>query len=677
MLGVLDELDVERSGSMTRAVVRLDAVGLTSQFEPVPLVRSSAPDSLGEYLDARRRRGIERLGVLTGPSGLIGRTGVPLRVRLRHAAYVIPALASIQYLTLTAVLVATIVSGRLPLDATPAVLAVTWLPAALLGVAARRSLARGTMAWGDWTRQTWRTLGADVAALYATVARAHTRRRGDAPVSGIAALTQMRALGLAVVVIDLALLIRGTTLLSPDLLPRFDAHGPYVLIAAFLTLVPMVDVLQLVVRRKQRRRQYRLPVDHDARVDGRSVRMLDMTTLGIGVLADAPIAVGQLVDVELELPDVDRSSQLLRLRAVVTSTTDHPAASSRLGMKFVDLDDVTRRQVTAYCMLTHHVLAAESDTYDSADDVFTAFPSPARSRLGLAQLTAAAVLVCGTTIVFGPGSGPASAAPDSPVSVCLLTSTGDPLAGATVTYNAGAWTGLDPTGLDGCSHGMVPAGLIRFRVTHDGLTTEVRHDASLQPRLEFTTSLVTVRFELSDGSPVAGVPVVFAGSRWATFGTTGANGEVTRELLESSRLRVRVTHENLTVEQSQNTATDPMFTFTTSPVTVRFELSDGSPVAGVPVIFAGSRWATFGTTGADGTVTREFLESSRLRVRATHENLTVEQSQDTATDPMFTFTTSPVTVRFELSDGSPVAGVPVIFAGSRWATFGTTGANGR
>ena len=76
-------------------------------------------------------------------------------------------------------------------------------------------------------------------------------------------------------------------------------------------------------------------------------------------------------------------------------------------------------------------------------------------------------------------------------------------------------------------------------------------------------------------------------------------------------MRVRVTHENLTVEQSQDTATDPVFTFTTSPVTVRFELSDGSPVEGVPVVFAGSRWATFGTTGANGEVTREFLESSR------------------------------------------------------------------
>ena len=226
----------------------------------------------------------------------------------------------------------------------------------------------------------------------------------------MAALTRMRALGLAVVAIDIALLVRGTTLITPDLLPRFDAHGPYVLTAAFLTLVPMVDVLQLVVRRKQRRRQYRLPVDHDARVDGRPVRMLDMTTLGIGVLADVLIAVGQLVDVELELPDGDLASQLLRLRAVVTSTTDHPEASSRLGMKFVDLDDVTRRQITAYCMLTHHILAAESDSYVGADDVLTAFPSPERSRLGLAQLTAAAVLVCGTTIVFGPGSGPAAAA---------------------------------------------------------------------------------------------------------------------------------------------------------------------------------------------------------------------------------------------------------------------------
>ena len=72
-------------------------------------------------------------------------------------------------------------------------------------------------------------------------------------------------------------------------------------------------------------------------------------------------------------------------------------------------------------------------------------------------------------------------------------------------------------------------------------------------------------------------------------------------------MRVRATHENLTVELSQDTAVEPEFTFTTSPVTVRFVLSDGTPVAGVPVVFAGSRWAEFGTTGADGTVTRELL----------------------------------------------------------------------
>ena len=208
------------------------------------------------------------------------------------------------------------------------------------------------------------------------------------------------------------------------------------------------------------------------------------------------------------------------------------------------------------------------------------------------------------------------------------------------------------------------------------LTVELSQDTAVEPEFTFTTSPVTVRFVLSDGSPVAGVPVVFAGSRWAEFGTTDADGTVTREFLESSRLRVRATHENLTVELSQDTAVEPEFTFTTSPVTVRFVLSDGTPVAGVPVVFAGSRWAEFGTTDADGTVIREFLESSRLRVRATHENLTVELSQDTAVEPEFTFTTSPVTVRFVLSDGTPVAGVPVVFAGSRWAEFGTTDADG-
>ncbi len=666
-------LEVNRAGSLQRAVVCFDSAGMTTRFESTPLVRSSAPDTLRDYLNGRRCRSIERLGVLSGPSGLFDRSRVPLRVRLRHASLLIPALAPIQYLTLLSVLLVTLVSGRLPLDASPAELAVTWLPVALLSALTRRALARGTMSWGDWTRQTWRTFGADLAALGSVFVGRDAVRDKAGRTTGMAALGHMRALSLAVIALDLALLARGGTLVAPDLLPRFEANGPLVLAIAFVTLIPMVDVLQLVARRTQRRGQYRLAVDHVAHLGGREVQTLDLTTRGIGVLADTKVPIGEFVELELQLPDGAGSTRVAQLRAVVASTTDHPGATVRLGLKYVDLEPATRRQLITYCMLTHHLLERGDVPLPENAGVLIDSLSTEAGRPWLKKLTVAAALVCGVTGTFGPS---AAAAVNTPLAVCLATSSGDPVAGAEVTYSAGSWTSFGSTAADGCISGNVPEGSIRLRITSDNLTAETTHDATVDPVFTFVTSPVTVRFELSDGTPVVGVPVVYAGSRWAEFGVTGADGSVSREFLGSSRLRVRATHENLSEEIVQDTGTDPVFTFVTSPVTVRFELSDGTPVVGVPVVYAGSRWAEFGVTGADGSVSREFLGSSRLRVRATHENLSEEIVQDTGTDPVFTFVTSPVTVRFELSDGTPVVGVPVVYAGSRWAEFGVTGADG-
>ena len=76
---------------------------------------------------------------------------------------------------------------------------------------------------GDWVRQGWRTLGADLAGLAAVAGLVpEDERTVDQVHSGWRSLGRLRVLTVVVVALDVALLIRAATLVDGSLLPAFS-----------------------------------------------------------------------------------------------------------------------------------------------------------------------------------------------------------------------------------------------------------------------------------------------------------------------------------------------------------------------------------------------------------------------------------------------------------------------
>ena len=89
------------------------------------------------------------------------------------------------------------------------------------------------------------------------------------------------------------------------------------------------------------------------------------------------------------------------------------------------------------------------------------------------------------------------------------------------------------------------------------------------------TSTVTVLLQDSAGNPLSGGVVRYYSGGWKVFGTTGANGQVSKELRGGS-YTFRMTYAFAHQEKSQSVAVDPTVVFQTTRVTVQLKDSTGA-----------------------------------------------------------------------------------------------------
>ena len=162
----------------------------------------------------------------------------------------------------------------------------------------------------------------------------------------------------------------------------------------------------------------------------------------------------------------------------------------------------------------------------------------------------------------------------------------------------------------------------------------------------FQTVNVTVRLQDSlNGDLADGAAKYYAGG-WKEFGTTGADGEISKELLPNS-YKFRMTYLGGVNEQTQNVSSDPVVVFQTANVIVRLQDSLNGDLAGGTVKYYAGGWKEFGTTGAGGVVNKELLPKS-YKFRMTYLGGVVEKTQDVAANPTVAFATVEVTI--ELRD---------------------------
>jgi hypothetical protein len=161
-----------------------------------------------------------------------------------------------------------------------------------------------------------------------------------------------------------------------------------------------------------------------------------------------------------------------------------------------------------------------------------------------------------------------------------------------------------------------------------------------------TTGTVTVEVKDSTGAPIQGASVSFykPGPGGRPFPRTDSNGQSTGTLPETGNWDVTVSVFNTSQSKTVYIGTDPVtISFQTSKITVKLETCAGTPLAGGKVRSRGNvsagTWFEWGTTGSDGTISKEIFPGNwwfSVEYRQTY----TEKQQDVGTKPAVTFTTT-------------------------------------
>jgi len=431
-----------------RTLVQLHSHDWTSAYDQKPRVRAIAPDDLDDYLVARRRRATGTLGAFASRHSPLTASGLSPTQRFAHLVSASPFFSGIRQLVVVAVVIGALLMGRIPIEGPLAPILAPWIVSMALATLARRLLADGSMRVGDWTRQGWRTLGADVAGILRVLRHktgAHDTEHHGA--TGVRTLGRLRLLTGVVIALDVALLLRGATLLNNGLLPRFSVADRVLVISfGLFMLVPMIDVLQLIVSRKQRRKAFRLEVALDAVVGGTHTKTVDLATSGIGVVLPHAPAVGTPLEIVLELPDLAGEEQHISVRGLVRSAVPDPSGRVRVGLEFVDLERSARQALVEFCMIG----AARNDAPQHvAEPRSLSIHRPHLHRVhSVRALTAIATAASLVVMLVGPSS--ASASEESiNFGLQVRQTDGSPVHGIAVRYHDGSWQDAPATNADG------------------------------------------------------------------------------------------------------------------------------------------------------------------------------------------------------------------------------------
>jgi glycosyl transferase family 2/PilZ domain-containing protein len=337
--------------------IRLQRYGWTSRYHDEVLVQGLAPHDLDGYLLQRDRWARGNLAVFTLPeSPLRARELRPLQ-RLSYfaslAAYLAPPMRLLLLLTLGLVLW----TGELPMRVDAAALAALWLPAVALNLTAGSALARGYMRIGETAHYELLTMEIYTRALRCAVWPGHTAFKVT-PKQGVdsGGLVAMRKLHL--VLACAVLIVGGTALRLLDVVgvgPLPDLPGIAMAIVPILGLIELRRILRTlsaVGRRHQRRLIYRfegeapaLCLSADGPVGG---RLIDASASGVGLVLDAPLAVGAGPSVTLALQDAAGETHEVTAQLEVRSCREADG-HYLVGAMIAEIDPEARMRLMEWC----------------------------------------------------------------------------------------------------------------------------------------------------------------------------------------------------------------------------------------------------------------------------------------------------------------------------------------
>ena len=328
--------------------------------QPLPrevLVQGLAPHDLDGYLLQHYRWARGNLAVFTLPESPLRARTLSATQRLSYLASLLAYLAPPMRLLLLLTLGLVMWTGELPMKISIAALAALWLPSVLLNLSAGAALARGYMRIPETAHYELLTMEIYTRALRCIVRPGKTafkvtpKQGRDS--GGLDAVRKLHLVLLCTVV-----LAGGTAMRLLDLAgvgPLPDMPGIAAVIVPPLGLIELRRLLKTlfaVGRRRQRRLVYRFEGDAAAHCfsdDGHvPARLVDASASGVGLVAEAPLTIGERPVVLLELEDATGAGHEVAAQVEIRSVREADG-SFLVGATIVEIDPDSRLRLMEWC----------------------------------------------------------------------------------------------------------------------------------------------------------------------------------------------------------------------------------------------------------------------------------------------------------------------------------------
>lgn len=340
--------------------IKLHADGWSTHYHHEVLVQGLAPHDLDGYLLQRDRWARGNLAVFASTESPLRNRSLSPMQRWSYATSLMSYGAPLARIVPLFVLAIALFTGALPIHASLLTLVSLWLPWMLGSVFAATALCRGHIRFKESVH--YELLCAEIytralrcAFKPAKTAFKVTPKEGT-DLGGFDAVRKLRlTLAVLVLLVSATIVRLVDTFANLDLLPKLPSGALIVLpVLALIESRRLARTLVIVARRRQRRAEYRFPVELAAVVDSAPGTVVDASLSGLGITlatTDAPEP-GARIAVSTTLPTVSTHREV-NLHATVRSI--RPVAGQEgttyIGCVIDEIDTETKDALIEMCYL--------------------------------------------------------------------------------------------------------------------------------------------------------------------------------------------------------------------------------------------------------------------------------------------------------------------------------------
>ncbi len=356
------DVTVSPAGALA-TTIELQGHGWSGAWSVTPIGAPQVPTSTNDIRKARTRQAAERLRVLRSRRNPLVARGLSARARAHHMGTILDDLGGLAAAVVLAVVVGSLVSGRLPIRTNWQMFALLGIPFVALSNLARQAVTRGRIQPLSMSHLNIEQIDISVAATLksftATPEVGKVAGLSEAHDLGGLQMLSVRPFGAsAAVALNAALLARAVSAIFHVGLARASRSTELLALAlGVATLVPVLRGLQILVRTRQLRTARRVDVSLAARLGDAATHVRDLSPFGAGVVTQGSFSIGDAVPLSFALPG---RAAPATLDAVVRSVAQLSDGTSRVGVSLAasnqaDHDALTRYWSTTWATKAAHV----------------------------------------------------------------------------------------------------------------------------------------------------------------------------------------------------------------------------------------------------------------------------------------------------------------------------------